>query len=105
MIQLLDHICTEKLELYALNCVVQSEVGAVEEHLLLCARCQLTLQELDDEIRQIRAALNLVPERQLADMETTAPIALKWEAIEANAENLCGSQPVTAYRAKLSFRS
>jgi hypothetical protein len=99
MIQLVEHICVERLELYALNGLAQSEVGAVEEHLLLCARCQLALQGLDEEIRQIRAAL-----RRLAETGTTAPIALKWVAAQVNAENLGSRSQLATYSAKFSFR-
>jgi len=51
------HATQEALELYALNSLQEKDLQAVEEHLLVCELCRLSLTSLDQEIASLRSAL------------------------------------------------
>jgi|HubBroStandDraft_6_1064221.scaffolds.fasta_scaffold1998707_2 anti-sigma factor RsiW len=57
-----NHIPKEILERYALkryalNTLSSQETGQLEEHLLICQRCRTNLEELDEFVAVMRAAL------------------------------------------------
>ena len=51
------HVDPEKLELYALGRLPDIEVAAIEEHLLVCHRCQDELERVDSDIAHLKDAL------------------------------------------------
>jgi hypothetical protein len=52
-----NHIPKEILEKYALNTLSSQETGPLEEHLLICQRCRTNLEELDEFVAVMKAAL------------------------------------------------
>ena len=53
-----DHISEDILENYALGKLSNDASAPVEEHLLVCPTCQDALQEADDYIGVIKAAVS-----------------------------------------------
>jgi anti-sigma factor RsiW len=51
------HASEELLELYSLHGLPENERAPLEEHLLTCSHCQARLEDLDDFIACLRAAL------------------------------------------------
>lgn len=51
------HVSEDALELYALEQVNESELPALEEHLLVCAACQDRLETTDQYVRGMKAAM------------------------------------------------
>ena len=51
------HPTLDFLELYALNRIDGVEEAEVEEHLLVCARCQHRLERVDQKIQIIQTSL------------------------------------------------
>jgi hypothetical protein len=51
------HIDPDKLELYALGRLTETEVGAIEEHLLVCHQCQDELEQIDSDIAHLKDVL------------------------------------------------
>ena len=52
-----DHVPEESFEAYAMGELSPSDCAALEEHLLLCSTCQTQLEDLEEYIRLMRAAL------------------------------------------------
>ena len=52
------------LEAYAMGKLTDQESRPVEEHLLLCPVCQKRLEDLDDFLQVVRAALESFPTSQ-----------------------------------------
>src|SRR4051794_10756012 len=53
----LPHIPEDTLELYSMGRLSESEIEGVEEHLLVCSACQDSLQETDEFVKTLHAAL------------------------------------------------
>jgi predicted anti-sigma-YlaC factor YlaD len=53
----MDHIALDELEHYSRNKIPPEKLAAIEEHLLLCEPCRMTLERLEDEARVMRHAL------------------------------------------------
>ncbi len=51
------HISEDLLDQYALKKLPESEAAALEEHLLICPKCQDRLQLTEDFIAALRAAV------------------------------------------------
>jgi anti-sigma factor RsiW len=51
------HATEEALELYALSSLQGKDLEAVEEHLLVCELCRVSLMSFDQEIAVLRSAL------------------------------------------------
>ena len=51
------HIDPDKLELYALGRLVETEVAAIEEHLLVCPQCQDELEQVYRDFAHLKDAL------------------------------------------------
>jgi hypothetical protein len=51
------HVADDVLESYLLQRLPEAELAAVEEHLLVCEKCQLQAEETEEFIRVTRAAL------------------------------------------------
>jgi anti-sigma factor RsiW len=51
------HVNPDKLELYALGRLSDTEVAAIEEHLLVCHRCQDELERTDRDIAHLKDVL------------------------------------------------
>ena len=51
------HISNDLLESYAMGSLSDPESEPLEEHLLLCSACQARLDELDEFVHVIKAAL------------------------------------------------
>jgi hypothetical protein len=50
------HLLEDVLEQYAFNRLSEVDTETVEEHVLVCATCQSTLQEIDEYILLMKAA-------------------------------------------------
>jgi hypothetical protein len=61
-VSVIIHETDERLELYALGRLPESEVAAVEEHLLLCETCQDRLDEAEAFALPMREAIASEPE-------------------------------------------
>ncbi len=73
----LIHPSDDALELYSLNRLPEDDVATVEEHLLVCAECRIRLEEFDEYVAAMRAAL--VEERQRAAGRHTESVwAARW---------------------------
>jgi len=55
------HVPEDALEQYAMGKLGSDEAAPLEEHLLICPRCLQRLDETEDYIRVIRAALFRLP--------------------------------------------
>jgi anti-sigma factor RsiW len=51
-----SHLCDSLVEAYSLGKVPESELRAVEEHLLICEACRHRVEESDAYIQGIRKA-------------------------------------------------
>ncbi len=54
-----SHLSEEKIESYSMSKLAESEFASVEEHLLLCARCQEHVEKMDNFINAVREAAKL----------------------------------------------
>jgi anti-sigma factor RsiW len=66
------HIPEETLEQYAIGALPVVESGPLEEHLLVCERCQERLTTLDEIVALMRSGL-----RELPDHCTAAEIKIQ----------------------------
>ena len=51
-----DHASDEALELYATHSLPEPALAEIEEHLLVCSRCQQQLEEIDAYVSAMRSA-------------------------------------------------
>ena len=58
-----SHFSQESLELYALGMLSDRGCAPVEEHLLVCSRCQIQLEAVDSYISLVRSAYALITSR------------------------------------------
>lgn len=56
-----NHVAEDKLEAYALGKLSDDLSAPVEEHLLVCSLCQTRLEEADEFIRVMKAAVSTPP--------------------------------------------
>ncbi len=59
-----SHPSDDLLEIYALGKLTDEELAAVEEHLILCRRCQKAVEDFDDFIRATKNAAGDLPEEK-----------------------------------------
>jgi hypothetical protein len=55
-----SHLSEEMVESYAMGKLAEPEIAHVEEHLLICDRCQEQVAKMDEFIRATRGAANIV---------------------------------------------
>lgn len=71
-----NHVCVidEEIERYLLGHLCDVAAARIEECILICASCQTTFSTVDDEIRLLRAVLEVmeqgVDERSLPSLGT-----------------------------------
>ncbi len=53
----LTHVSDDTLESYALQRIPELDLAAVEGHLLICLACQIRLEEMDEYIKVMQAAI------------------------------------------------
>jgi anti-sigma factor RsiW len=58
-----SHFSQDALELYALGLLSDHGCATLEEHLLVCPRCQTHLEAVDTYIRLVRSAYALISSR------------------------------------------
>ena len=54
--EIVDHPSDDDLERYAIRTMPDSEIGQLEEHLLICPECRARLDETEQYVTAIRAA-------------------------------------------------
>jgi hypothetical protein len=59
-----SHLDEDQLEKYSMGALGESESAGLEEHLLVCERCQQRLAETDVYVASMRRAMVHFPERQ-----------------------------------------
>jgi hypothetical protein len=57
------HFSQDMLELYALGMLSDRGCTPLEEHLLVCSRCQIQLEAVDSYISLVRSAYALITSR------------------------------------------
>ena len=55
-----DHASDEALEQYAMHSLPEPALAGVEEHLLICSRCQAQLKEIEEYVSAMRGAAILL---------------------------------------------
>ncbi len=55
-----EHTSDEALEQYAMHSLPEPELAGVEEHLLICSRCQEQLKEIEEYVSAMRGAAILL---------------------------------------------
>jgi len=58
-----SHVSQDVLELYALGMLSGRARDRLEEHLLVCSRCQIQLEAVDSYISLVRSAYALIASR------------------------------------------
>jgi hypothetical protein len=53
----LIHVSDDTLERYALQRIPEMDLAEVKEHLLSCLPCQIRLEEMDEYIKVMQAAI------------------------------------------------
>ena len=54
----MQHTTEDDLELYIMNRAGEEQTAVIEEHVLICEQCRITLDATEQEIQFIRHMLN-----------------------------------------------
>lgn len=57
----LSHIPEDLLERYAIGRLPDPDCAALDEHLLICSACQISLEEMDEYVHVVKAAIAALP--------------------------------------------
>jgi hypothetical protein len=61
----LHHIPEDLLEKYTLDTLREADCAALEEHLLICSACRISLEEMDEYVNIMKAAIATLPRTPL----------------------------------------
>lgn len=87
------HPSEDALELYALQRLAEEDEAPLEEHLLICEKCRNRLEEMDEFVAAMRAALEHKPAAQPVALPKRMP-RLAWAGVLVAAAILALALPL-----------